>query len=333
MGTGQENRIHYLDESMVVAAPAIVEAIEQHFSSLPEAVTRRFKLVRLLGSGSGGTVYLCYDREKPGPARALKVLARDEANADVNLDRFYDEGKAALRIKSNHVVKCFDILMADEFFAYTMEYIEGTTIAHILESPTRPSMLEVEKILMQIAQGLSDIHTYGIVHRDIKPTNLLISSAGQVYITDLGVARIPSREMIVEHAQIICAPEALPEQLRSTCKKKERLTSAGGIIGTLDYLSPEYVERGILDFRCDVYAFGIIAFQLLTGRLPFLASHAYARLLQRVTKSAPTVRSLNRECSHALSALISLTLARDPSIRPESGRALVQELSKIIKRA
>lgn len=307
------------------ALPAFV------IDSLPDAVRRRFELIRRLGEGAGGSVYLCRDRENHSPLRALKVLTQLDAGDDIHLDRFYDEGKAALSIDSINVVRCYDILMADEFFAYTMEFIEGENLAQRLEKGAIQSIQHAQKMLLQIANGLADIHSFGIVHRDIKPTNILISKSGRVCITDLGVARIPCCNLQQQELQISDAKPNTASHFDSLINRKERLTSRGGIIGTLDYLSPEYIEHGVLDFRCDVYAFGIIAFQILTGMLPFLGTHPYARLLERVSKAAPSVQILNPQCNIKLSQLIASTLARNPALRPESGQALVNELLNCIE--
>ena len=307
--------------STVREAPALSAASEP--TTISPTLARRFIVDKLLGTGSGGSVFLCRDKDDGGRVKALKVLGKEHYSDDVSLARFYNEAKSAWRIRSEHVVQCFDIVLADGTLAYTMEYVRGENLAsHLSSSALTPSHV-AHKMLLQIALGLAAIHEQGIVHRDLKPSNVLISHDGRLRIADLGVARVPQREEIIERAEQCISVESLKYQSVANAA----LTARGGVLGTLDYLSPEYVKHGQLDVKCDIYAFGLIGYQILTREFPFDAPNPYMRILERIARRPEHCKVVNSHADPHLADLVDQCLERDPALRPSAAQ-IIDVLSK-----
>ncbi|RMD87581.1 MAG: serine/threonine protein kinase, partial [Candidatus Dadabacteria bacterium] len=202
---------------------------------------QRYEIIRCLGSGGMGVVYLACDTEYRDFLVALKLLYPGIVDSPEARERFRNEIVASYRVNHKNVVRAFEYFDSDEYQAYAMEYIAGGDLADLMEgiSPDNPlPEKKIADILFQISSGLNAIHSQGILHRDLKPENILLTPDGVVKINDFGVARL---------------------------KGSITLTAVGAMVGTPKYVSPEYIESGHCDQRSDIYAVGIIGYELLTG--------------------------------------------------------------------
>lgn len=276
-------------------------------------VEGRYRVVRVLGAGAGGTVYLV-ERMTDGASFALKVvLTRGDAHA---LSRLAREAQLAAEVKDSHVVSIVDVDIAASGFLYiVMEYVPGGSLRD-----ARARYGDVSwalPILRQIAEGLTAIHAHGVVHRDLKPANVLLVAGGatepvSVKIADFGIARGSERAgsatVSTRRPQETTVREANP-----------RLTMTGMILGTPLYMAPETID-GARDVTAavDVFAFGVIAYEILSGRVPFRDSPALAQLDGLQVPPPPPLAASCPEVPPALAAIVTRCLSFDPAARPSA---------------
>ncbi|RME58578.1 MAG: serine/threonine protein kinase [Candidatus Dadabacteria bacterium] len=201
-------------------------------------LSSRFEYIKTLGKGAAAHVYLVKDTERMGEKVALKVLTNKKAFDEHTVERFRREFNVSKTISHPNIVKAYDFIPFDDTIAYTMEWVDGESLAALFKKITF-SIEEVEVIALQILEGLSALHKRGITHRDIKLENILLNKDGQVKISDLGL-------------------------VKSLDAKK--LTKTGIMLGTAHYFPPEYIKKSIYDERGDLYATGIVLYELLTGK-------------------------------------------------------------------
>jgi eukaryotic-like serine/threonine-protein kinase len=262
-------------------------------------VANRYEVLGLLGAGGMGRVYRAHDRSLD-EIIALKILRRELVTLPGALERFRQEVKLARRVTSPHVVRTFDLGEHGDDHFLTMEYIDGRSLAQLLDAGPLESG-EVLRIARAACAGIAAAHTAGILHRDLKPDNVLVAKAGRIAITDFGIAR--------SHAD----PTATGE----------------GFIGTPAYMAPEQVQ-GAATFgpAVDVYAFGAILFEMLTGRRPFVGADPFAVALARLRESPPDPRDV-RPIAAPLAELVVRCLAREPEARFADGSELGEALAGI----
>jgi serine/threonine-protein kinase len=263
----------------------------------------RYEVLSLLGSGGMGTVYMARDRELDEIV-ALKVL-RDEAVSQAGaLELFRREVKLARRVTHPNVARTFDIGEYGGSKYLTMEFVEGTSLARILDRHGALPVARAVEIVQQIAAGLSAAHAVGVVHRDLKPENVLVRKDDRVLITDFGVAR--------------------PVDSGSAS------VTMGIAVGTPAYMAPEQVEaKRDVDGRADIYALGVLLFELLTGELPFSGDSALAVAAARLVQAPPDVRKLRPDVPDGLAEIVAKCLARDRAQRFASTEQLLSALSTL----
>lgn len=244
----------------------------------------RFELKRCLSAGDMGGVYLCLDRKQDLKQIVLKILTAHSPQGEGATARFHEEVELAGSIRHVNVVNSQEFFRDDDFIAFTMDFIDRGTLADVLSTQEQVDIETGLNILGQIARGLQAVHMAGIVHRDLKPENILIDSAGTVKIADFGIAA----------------------SMSSPGKSTE-----DELLGSINYLSPEYVQTGEYDHRSDIYAFGIIAYELLTGKLPFKAKSLVDTLTVRVRFDPVSPIKERPEIPRALNTLITRAMARD----------------------
>jgi len=252
----------------------------------------RYRLERPLGHGGMGTVYLAHDLELDRPV-AVKLLAERLAGDGAFRKRFLREARVAARLSHPNVVGVYDAGESEEGLPYiVMEYVDGATLEGLGPLPPR----EAVGLALQACHGLAQAHEHGLVHRDVKPHNLLLRSDGALKVADFGIAR---------------AAEATA------------LTEVGTVLGTAAYLAPEQATGGAVTPATDVYALGAVLYELLTGRPPYepasLADLAERPEIAPVSELAPDV---SREVEDA----VMRALARNPSYRQSSADELAREL-------
>ncbi len=252
----------------------------------------RYEVQALLGEGSTAIVYRGLDR-RLGRVVALKVLLPHVREA-VRI-RFMQEATAVAQLNHPNIMAIYDMDEDGEAHFLVIEYVEGAPLTDYIPCDVQT----VVKLGSQIALALHYAHERDIIHRDIKPANIKVTPEGQIKIMDLGLA--------------------LP-------KEAKRVTTAGMIIGTPAYLSPEQAQALELDRRTDIYSLGVVLYEMLTGQLPFSSDDINALLLQHVKQAVPSPRSINPELPLALETVIMKALEKQPARRYQTAETFAQAL-------
>ena len=267
----------------------------------------RYDVMEVLGSGGLGVVYRAYDREV-GETVAIKALRPGlEALDPTMLERFKQELRLARRITHRNVVRTYDLGEVDGVYYITMEYVHGTTVAALIQEAGRLAVPATLTIGKQLCRALEVAHEEGIIHRDIKPQNLMVDPAGFLKVMDFGIARLA---------------EARSEPGKG-------LTTAGVLVGTPQYMAPEQILGGSVDARTDLYAVGAVLFECLTSRHVYDAPSVMALMARHVDTNPPDPVSLNPEVPPALGRVILRALARRPEDRWQTASELLHALETI----
>lgn len=271
-------------------------------------IASRYEVIRCLGTGSMGMVYACRKRGSPdGTIFAVKVLYSDISREDkVQATRFRNEIFAAYGVDHPNVVKAWEYIRDGDLIAYSMEFVTGGDLEIKLGRNSEPFTIALAvKLLRQMCAGVQAIHEAGIVHRDLKPENILLTAEGDVKIADFGVARLGG--------------DGSPR----------KLTAHGGVIGTIDYVAPEYLLKSQIDARADIYAVGILGYKMITGKLPFQGNSVYDSLWRRVKFPPPVPSDHRKECPPELDEVIQKALATQPEDRFQTASDMLEALEEI----
>ncbi|HEY7636063.1 MAG TPA: protein kinase [Gemmatimonadales bacterium] len=266
----------------------------------------RYDIQELLGSGGMGVVYRAFDREV-GETVALKALRSELSGMDPRmLERFKQELRLARRIAHRNVVRTYDLGESDGIYYITMEFVHGTTLAVLIRDAGRLAVPAALTIGKQLCRALEVAHEEGIIHRDIKPQNLLVDPAGFLKVMDFGIARLSER---LEGGQT--------------------LTAHGLVVGTPQYMAPEQLFGELVDARADLYSTGAVLFECVTGRPVYEAPTVMALLSRHLVQPPADPATLNPDVSAALSKVILRALARRPDDRWASAKDLLHALEAI----
>jgi HAMP domain-containing protein len=265
----------------------------------------RYEIKELLGAGGMGVVYRAFDRELQEPV-AIKTL-RPEAmlGGTVALDRFKQEIRLARRIAHRNVVRTYDLGEVNGMYYLTMEYVEGTSLKQLIVSRGKLPIAVALTVGKQLCRALEVAHAEGVIHRDIKPQNIVVEPSGFLKVMDFGIARLANPP------------------------KGKGLTEAGMSIGTPDYMSPEQLSGSELDPRSDLYAAGVVLFECVTGRVPFEAATPWALVAKHIEEESPDPRSLNADVPEALAGVILKAMAKDPTQRYATASEMHDALASI----
>jgi serine/threonine protein kinase len=276
---------------------------DQHLISLQPGtvIGGKYEVVKCLGAGSMGMVYACRHRELQGQMVAAKVLFHEVAADKVAAARFKNEVLASYGVSHPNVVRAYEYITDGDLVAYTMEFVGGGDLADRMSRSQLMSIAEFIKLLSQMTAGVQAIHDAGIVHRDLKPENILLTNEGNVKIADFGIARNRNGPKLTEH---------------------------GGVVGTIEYVAPEYMLRSQVDWRSDIYALGILAFEMLTGEPPFKGDSPYESISKRLQIDPEPPSTLRKECSPEIDAIILKALQRDPEARYQSAMEIFADLQR-----
>ena len=261
----------------------------------------RYEVVKELGKGGMGRVYMALDKEIDEEV-ALKLLKPEIASDNSTLERFRNELKFARKISHKNVCRMYHLSKEGETPYITMEYVEGEDLKSLIKR--EGTLLDESSISIakQVCEGLVEAHRLGVVHRDLKPQNIMIDKKGTAKIMDFGISRF------------VEAPG---------------VTTTGMIIGTPDYLSPEQAEGEETDQRSDIYSLGVILYELTTGRVPFKGDTALSVALKHKTKMPSNPKELNPNISEQLNRLILICMAKEREDRYQTAEELLLDLNNI----
>ena len=263
----------------------------------------RYQIIEELGKGGMGRVYKVLDT-RINEKIALKLIKPEVASDRETIERFSNELKLARKIRHKNVCGMFDIGEAEGSHFITMEYVSGEDLKTMIRMSTGLTMGTVLSIGKQICQGLAEAHGLGVVHRDLKPQNIMIDKGGNAKIMDFGIAR---------------------------SVREKGITGAGIMIGTPEYMSPEQTEAKDVDQRSDLYSLGIILYEMATGRVPFEGETALSIAIKHKTEVPKDAKSLNPHIPDDLNRLILKCLEKDKGKRYQTAAEVETELEKIEK--
>ncbi len=261
-------------------------------------ISGRYKILDMIGGGGMANVYLAHDMILDRNV-AVKMLRLDLTNDEEFIRRFRREAQSATSLNHPNIVNIYDVGEEDDLYYIVMEHVDGQTLKqYILQN----SSLQVEKtinIMRQLTSAISHAHQNHIVHRDIKPHNILIDANGTVKITDFGIAMALSATSI---------------------------TQTNSVLGSVHYLSPEQARGGMANKKSDIYSLGIVMFELLTGRLPFSGESAVSIALKHLQSETPSVRRWNPSIPQSVENIVLKATAKDPFHRYDSVDEMDEDL-------
>ena len=260
----------------------------------------RYRIVRKLGTGGMANVYLAEDQEL-GRRVAIKILDERHASDDQFVERFRREAKNAASLSHPNIVSIYDRGEAEGTYYIAMEYLDGRTLKELLVRFGTPPVRIAVGYTRQILSGLAFAHRHGLVHRDIKPHNVLVDGAGHVKVTDFGIARSSTSQM----------------------------TEAGSIIGTAQYLSPEQARGAPVDQRSDIYSVGVLLYELLTGSVPFTGDTPVEIAMKHLSEIPQPPSKKRPDVPRGLDLAVVRALAKDPDERYQTAEEMDADLARI----
>jgi serine/threonine protein kinase len=268
---------------------------------LPRLISDRYELEEPLGRGGMGTVYRARDRVLDRTV-AVKLLPAELASDDQAADRLQREARSAARLNHPRIVSVFDAGLANGTPYLVMEYVEGRTLAEELADHGRLSPERATSIAAGIAEALSAAHAAGVVHRDVKPANVLLVDGDEVKVADFGIAR---------------------------AAEEDTITNPSAVVGSAPYLSPEQARGESADARSDLYGLGVVVYEMLVGRRPFEADSPVAVAFKHLQEEPEPPSALQPEVPPELDRIVMTALAKDPADRYESAAAFLAALQGI----
>jgi len=261
----------------------------------------RYEIVSILGQGGMGRVYKARDRELD-KLIALKTIRLDTAEGPEALARFKQELLLARKVTHKNVVRIFDLGEAEGIKFFTMEYIEGESLKAAIRRRGRIPVSEAVSLSRQILGALEEAHAQGIVHRDLKPQNVMVAAgAGTAHLMDFGIARATDGTS---------------------------MTATGAIVGTPDYMSPEQVKGVKAGMPSDVFSFGVILYEMLTGELPYQADTPMSKVMMRLSHRPRSVRAISAEVPKYLERIVKRCLEIDPALRYSRAGDVLADLDR-----
>src|SRR3954451_7938177 len=252
----------------------------------------RYELGEEIGRGGMADMFLAHDRLLDRRV-AVMVLLPEFASDAISVERFRREAQAAAGLSHPHIVSVYDWGEEDDTSFIVMEYVPGQTLREIIQTYGRLGPMDAARIAAEIADALSFAHAHGVVHRDVKPGNVLVTPQGQVKVTDFGIAR---------------------------AETSEPLTKTGAVLGTATYFSPEQAQGFPLDGRSDVYALGVVLYEMVTGVAPVTASTPVASAYKHVREAPAAPSTLVPELAGAMDSIVLTAMAKGVDQRYQSAQ-------------
>ena len=261
-------------------------------------INDRYQIIKTLGEGGMANVYLAHDTILDRNV-AVKVLRGDLASDEKFVRRFQREALSASSLSHPNIVEMYDVGEDDGQYYIVMEYVDGKTLKQVLKQRGHLSITEVVDIMLQLTDGMAHAHDAYIIHRDIKPQNIMILSNGMIKITDFGVA---------------------------TALNSTQLTQTNSVMGTVHYLPPEQAQGKGSTIRSDIYSMGIMMYELLTGLVPYKGDNAVEIALKHLKEPLPSVRKQNPSVPQSLENVIIRATAKNPKNRYNDAREMHEDL-------
>src|ERR671936_3071228 len=262
----------------------------------------RYKILRKLGAGGMANVYLAEDQTL-GRRVAIKILNERHANDDQFVERFRREAQNAAALAHPNIVSIYDRGEAEGTYYIAMEYLEGRSLKELILSRGPAPVSVAIDYARQILSALRFAHRNGIVHRDIKPHNVLVDGEGRLKVTDFGIARAGASQM----------------------------TEEGSIIGTAQYLSPEQAKDAPVDQTSDIYSLGIVLYELLTGEVPFKGDTPVEIAMKHLSTVPEPPSAKRSDIPHDLDLVVMRALAKDPGDRYTSAEEMDADLERVAR--
>jgi len=272
-------------------------------SSMIGRTLGQYEIVELVGQGGMATVYKGYQKSLDRHV-AIKVLPPHPAMNDQFIQRFELEAKTVGRLQHPHILPLFDYGTQDDILYLVMGLVEGGSLSDVIDMGAI-TMRRVEKILREIASAMDYAHRQGVIHRDIKPGNILIDAEGHALLTDFGIVKMTQQGQSAD------------------------LTGTG-IVGTPAYMAPEQAQGLELDERADIYALGTVVFEMLTGQQPYLADTVMQVLVKQIHDPVPSLLSVNPDMPEAIDDVMQKVLAKDPNDRYSSAADFAEAFSQAV---
>ncbi|MBA3378670.1 MAG: protein kinase [Chloroflexia bacterium] len=266
----------------------------------PRLLAGRYDVIEVIGSGASAITWRGHDRRLDRQV-AIKILRREGEQDAAYVQRFEREARTSASVSNGHVVNIYDVGQQDGWLYLVMQFVDGEDLKHLIARRGPLPLAEAREITRQILDGLAAIHRAGILHRDIKPQNVLVDRAGVVRVADFGIAQT--------------ATDA-------------GLTVAGTAVGTAAYMAPEQAQAGSLSEATDIYAVGVVLYEMLTGALPFDRSTAMATMLAHVQQQpmAPSQRAPRQNIPSRFDGIVLQAMSKNPQDRFRSATAMARAL-------
>ncbi|MEM6530871.1 MAG: serine/threonine-protein kinase, partial [Chloroflexota bacterium] len=263
----------------------------------------QYEVVDRIGAGGMATVYKGY-RTDIDRTVAIKVLKINAAIVDDGLiQRFELEAKTVARLQHPHILSMFDYGVEDDLLYLVMAYIDGGSLGDWQREDSVPPPADVVRVLREVAGALDYAHRQGIVHRDIKPDNILIDSEGHAMLADFGIVKIAGGD--------------------------ENLTATGGIVGTPAYLAPEQGAGEEVNQSSDIYALGVVVYELLTGRQPYRADTAIQVIIKHMSDPVPDIMAEVPDLPEAIGPVMKRALAKTPEDRYQTAMEFSEDFARV----
>ena len=272
------------------------------FLNIASALEDRYQVMKELGRGGMGIVFQAYDKQLSEPV-AIKILSPFLSSDPEALERLKREVSSARRVSHTNVIRIHDIGEAKGLQYVSMEYFPGENLKDFIRKNPHLSLMQAYQIASQICEGVEAAHRQGVIHRDLKPQNVIIDSRNQIKIIDFGLA----------HSAHL-----------------KGLTATGLIMGTPEYMSPEQVAGSKVDERTDIYSLGVMLYELFTGQVPFTGDSAIAVGFKQMKDPPPAPRSVNPQLSPQVEAVILRALEKEPIRRYPTVAELKSDLEKAV---
>ena len=265
----------------------------------------QFELLECIGEGGMGEVFRAMDTmlEREVAIKALRPALMERGDL---VERFRVEAIALAKLNHPNIAAVYSFLREQDTYFMVMLYVRGHTLEEVLAKRTRLPWQEALTIVAQTLRALDHAHRLGVIHRDLKPANLMVRADGSVVVMDFGIARVLARA---------------------------RQTRSGNMVGTLEYISPEQVQGKEVDGRADFYSLGVMLYEMLTGRLPFIASTEYDLLRAHVELTPPPARDLCRDLPEPVEQLVRKAMAKDPRQRFADAEQFLQAVEALLPAA